>query len=83
MLQSLTTDQPIRMNRHSHYINDEINPLLHNNAFLTPLIYHVFENIMEYGASIFHYIFKSIQNFTYIFLDFFNVCLKIDNDVMI
>ena len=46
---------------------------------------------MENGAfapleqiSIFHNIFKSIQNFTYIFLEFFQCCLKKKkNDVMI
>ena len=27
-----------------------INPLPHNGAFLTPLKYHVLENIMENGA---------------------------------
>ena len=27
-----------------------LSPLLHNNAILTPLKYHVFENIMENGA---------------------------------
>ena len=64
-----------------------------------PLKYHVFENIMENGAfalleqmlhfpqkrkcSIFHIIFKSIQTLTSIFLEFFQCCLKIENDVMI
>ena len=33
--------------------------------------------------SIFHNIFKSIQNFTKIFLDFFQCYLKIENNVMI
>ena len=49
-----------------------------------PLKYHVFENTMENGAfapneqcSIFH-IFKSIQNLTLIFLEFFQCCLKIE-----
>ena len=58
-----------------------------------PMKYHVFENIMENGAfaqrskcSIFHNIFKSIQNFTLIpkfFLEFFSMSSKIENDVMI
>ena len=43
-----------------------------------PLKYHVFENIIENGANI----FKSIQNLTLIFLEYFH-CLKIENDVMI
>ena len=50
---------------------------------------HVFENIMENGAFAlganvpFCIKFsKRIQNFTIIFLDFFQ-CLKIENDVMI
>ena len=53
---------------------------------LTPLKYHVFENIMENGAFAlkeqmlhFHNIFKSIQTST----EFFQCCLKIENDVMI
>ena len=28
----------------------QFNPLLHKKAFMTPLKYHVFENIMENGA---------------------------------
>ena len=40
---------------------------------------------MESGAfaqcSIFHNIFKSFQNLTEIFLEFFQCCLKIENDV--
>ena len=51
-------------------------------SLITPLKYHVFENIMENGAfapcSIFHNIFKSIPNTTLIFLDFFQCCLKIE-----
>ena len=31
-------------------------------------------------CSIFHNIFKSIQDFTLIFLDFFQYCLKIENN---
>ena len=50
-------------------LNLLVNPLLHNSTFFTPLKYHVFENIMENGVfwskcSIFHNIFKSIQNLT-------------------
>ena len=58
---------------------------------MTPFKYHVFENIMENGAFAlleqmihFHIIFKSIQNFTWIFLDFFSMLSKNKkNDVMI
>ena len=32
-------------------------------------------------CSIFHNIFKSIQNLTLIFLEFFQCCLKIENDM--
>ena len=45
---------------------------------LTPLKYHVFENILENGA--FSRIFSIVLK---IYLDFFQCCLKIENDVMI
>ena len=67
-----------------------VNPSLHNNAFLTPLKYHVVENIMKNEAfahlskcSIFLNIFNNIQNLTYFFLEYFQCCLKRENDVMI
>ena len=52
-----------------------------------PLKYHIdlFEIIMENGANVpFSFIFvKSIQNFFQTFLEFFQCCLKTENDVMI
>ena len=62
-----------------------INLFLHNNAFSC-----LCENIMEMEnllfwskCSIFHNIFKSIQNLIQNFLEFLQYCLKIENDVMI
>ena len=59
-------------------------PLPHRDAFC-----HVFENIMEmehllFGSkcSIFHNNLK-IQNLAYFFPEYFQSCLKIENDVMI
>ena len=59
-------------------------------SIITPLKYHVYENIVENGAfalleQMLHfplYFHVSIQNLTYIFLKFFQ-CLKIENDVII
>ena len=55
-----------------------------------PLKYQVFENAMEKEnllqksiSSILRDIFKSIQNLTQNFLEFFQCCIKIENDVMI
>ena len=62
-----------------------VNPLLHNNPFWHLSKYHVglFENIMENGAfaqkskcSIFHNIFKSIQNLTLFFSWIFSMLSK-------
>ena len=54
---------------------------------ITPLKYHVFENIMENGVFVlleqmlqFDNIFKSIQNTSLIL---FQCCLKIESDVVI
>ena len=71
----------------------QVNLVFYQNT----LKYHAFDNIMDkyYGkcsicmlliwskCSIFHNIFKTIQNLTYIFLEFFLCCLKIENDAMI
>ena len=60
-------------------------------SILTP--FDTFENIVEKGAfallleqskcSILHNIFKSFQNLTRYFLNIFQCCLKIENDIMI
>ena len=67
------------------YMAGKCNTMLHNNAF-DAFEYHVFESFMENGAfahwskcSIFHNIFKSIQNFTYFYVYIiFQFCLTID-----
>ena len=41
------------------------------------------ENIERSKCPIFHNIYKSIKNFTYFVIDFFQCCLKIENDVII
>ena len=54
------------------------------------LKYHVFENIMKNGAFAhleqmlhFPYYFHKYSNLAKIFLEFFQCCLKEENDVMI
>ena len=70
----------------------EVNPLLHNSAFwcLLNIIYlkillekeHLLHALWS-KCSIFHNYFISIQNFTLTIVDFFQFCLKIENDVRI
>ena len=60
-------------------------------SIITPLKYHVFENIMENGAFALLEQMLQFPSYNYFqknsklkdFLDFFQCCLKIENDVMI
>ena len=70
-------------------IRSLINPLLHNNAFWGLLnimylkIFWKMEHLLFWSkCSIFYSIYKGIQNLIYIFLEFFQCCLKIVNDVI-
>ena len=76
---------------------EHLDRLIHWNiltlhSIITPLKYHVYENVMENGAFalseqmlhfpsiIFSKVFKTLFK---IFLDFFQCCLKIEKDVII
>ena len=85
--------QSTLLNSKSLVISMSFNPLLHDDPFwrLWNIMYMYLKILwkMEYfllfwsKCSIFHNIFKSKQNLTYIFLEYFQCCLKIEYDVMI
>ena len=54
-----------------------------NRHMYLKILWEMEHMLQKSKCSNFHNIFKSIQNFTYFFIEFFQHCLKLENDVMI